>query len=112
MKDHIAILELASRNALPESIDWKSTISFQAATELVEAGHLTGTYVNSTNGSTIFMPAITLSGRQFLAEQKKRIGFSGWLRSAYEKSKPVLGWGARILAAVIGAYLVKVIVGK
>ena len=109
MKDHIEILEQAAKNELPESIHGKSEISYQAVLELIMAGHLNGVHAMSVDGMAIFMPAITLSGRQFLAENKKISGFSGWIINTWYATKPLWVWMAGILAAVIVAYLTKLL---
>lgn len=63
--------DLASRNELPETLYRSSTISFQAALELLDAGHLSGLPAQSANGPCIVNPSITLSGRLFLNAQRK-----------------------------------------
>jgi hypothetical protein len=69
--DLLQVLDLAARNELPETIDRTSNVSLQAAWELFEAGHISGTPAQSVNGPCLFAPAITLSGRLFLEERKK-----------------------------------------
>ncbi len=103
MKDHIHILELASRNELPEKIDRNSGVSVQAACELVDAGHLTGIGANSFDGYVIVSPAITLAGRQFLSEQKQKRGVLGFLR----RMNPIVKWVAGIAASLVAGWLAK-----
>lgn len=71
LKDILHVLDLASRNEFPETLYRSSTISFQAAWELLEAGHLSGLPAQSANGPCIVNPSITLSGRLFLNAQRQ-----------------------------------------
>ena len=71
MAEHLHILELASRNELPHIVDRTSRVSFQVTCELLNAGHLSGLFAQSTNGASIIDPAITFTGRLFLEERKK-----------------------------------------
>jgi hypothetical protein len=71
MAEHFHILELASRNELPQVVDRKGPVSLQVTYELVQAGYLSGAYANSTNGTSVIAPAITLPGRLFLEERKR-----------------------------------------
>jgi hypothetical protein len=72
MAEHLHILELASRNKLPNIADRKSPVSFQIICELLNAGHISGLFAQSTNGASIIGPAITFSGRLFLEERRRR----------------------------------------
>lgn len=70
--DILQLLELAARDALPFSISRSTAVSLQAARELLDAGHLSGQLGQSPDGLCVVGPAITLSGRLFLDDQKKR----------------------------------------
>jgi hypothetical protein len=60
--EHLRILELASRNDLPDIVDRVSAVSYQVTCELIDAGHLSGLFANSTHGMSVINPLITLSG--------------------------------------------------
>jgi hypothetical protein len=72
--EHLRILELASRNDLPDIVDRLSAVSYQVTCELIDAGHLSGLFANSTHGMSVINPLITLSGRLFLEEQTQQRG--------------------------------------
>ena len=106
MQDHIAILDLAVRNELPDTIHRKSSVSYQAALELLDAGYLSGTPANSADGPIVWSPAITLGGRLFLEEQSRLTRSRKWRTRAtiLLRKVPRLVWG--IAGPLIIAWLV------
>lgn len=72
MKEHIRILELASRGALPDQIDENSDISVIIVRELVQAGYITAIDATSFDGITYLDLHITIPGREYLRRLLQR----------------------------------------
>ncbi len=70
MHEHLRILELASRGALPDSIDESSELSIEIVRELIEEGYLSAIDASSFDGKVYIEPRITLSGREYLRQLK------------------------------------------
>lgn len=68
MKEHLRVLDLASREALPSQIDEASDPSVGVVRELVEAGYLWAIDASTFDGPAYLNPRITLPGREYLAE--------------------------------------------
>jgi hypothetical protein len=66
MNDHLRVLELASRDALPEQIHEQSEIPIAIVRELVEAGYLHALDASSMDGDAYLNARITLPGREYL----------------------------------------------
>jgi hypothetical protein len=67
VKDYLRILDLASRDALPDRINDHSDPPFAIVRELVEAGYLWAIDASSFDGDEYMSPRITLQGREYLA---------------------------------------------
>ena len=72
MKKHIRILELASRDALPDQIDEDSDIPVSIVRELVQAGYLTAIDASSFDGVSYVDLHITIPGREYLRRLQQR----------------------------------------
>jgi hypothetical protein len=70
-EDHVRILELAARGALPDQIDEQSELPIAVVRELVEAGCLQALDSSSMDGDAYLEPRITLKGRQFLRQLQR-----------------------------------------
>ncbi len=68
MGDHLRILELAARGALPDSIDETSEIPVTIVRELLEAGYLKAVDASSMDGIAYLNPRITLAGREYMRQ--------------------------------------------
>jgi hypothetical protein len=66
MEQHRRILEIASRDSLPESLSEASELPIHVVRELIEAGYLTAADASSFDGIEYLNPRITLSGREYL----------------------------------------------
>lgn len=73
-RDHLNILDLAAQGKLPESVDSASNLSITAVQELVDAGYLKAIDASSFDGVAYMEPKITLTGREYLAQLRERIG--------------------------------------
>lgn len=71
VQEHLYLLDLAARGALPERVDNSSELSFVVVRELVEAGYLSAIDASSLDGYAYLNPRITLSGREYLARLQK-----------------------------------------
>jgi len=72
MKEHMRILELASRDALPDPIDEDSGIPVSIVRELVQAGYLTAIDASSFDGIVYLDMHITIPGRDYLLRLQQR----------------------------------------
>jgi hypothetical protein len=91
MEEHIRILELASRDALPEQIDKESELPIGVVRELIEAGYLSATDVSSHDGDTYLNPRITLPGREYLGKlQRERSAPEKELISILERIRDIM----------------------
>lgn len=72
MKNHIRILDLASRGTLPDQIDEDSELPVLIVRELVQAGYLTAIDASSMDGHAYLEPRITISGREYLRRLQQR----------------------------------------
>ncbi|WP_421794146.1 hypothetical protein [Hydrocarboniphaga effusa] len=70
MNEHLRILDLATRNALPAEIDDQSDPSAQIFRELLDAGYVTAIDASSFDGEAFLNPRITLAGREYLNERQ------------------------------------------
>ncbi len=68
MEQHLRILELGARGALPDSIDECSELPISIIRELVEAGYLAAIDASSKDGIAYLDPRITLTGREYLRQ--------------------------------------------
>jgi hypothetical protein len=66
MKEHIRILEIASRGALPYQIDEYSDIPILIVRELIQGGYLTAVDASSFDAIVYLNLDITISGRYYL----------------------------------------------
>lgn len=66
MEDHLHILDLAARNALPQQVDEGSDIPVARIRELCEAGYLQATDTSTRSGTSYLEPRITAAGREYL----------------------------------------------
>ena len=73
MQEHLRILELASRDALPEEIDEQSELPIAVVRELVEAGYLHVIDASSMDGDAYLKPRITLPGREYLRQLQREV---------------------------------------
>jgi len=74
LEEHLHILELAARNALPEHINEDSELSVLVVRELREAGYLDAADASSQDGMEYILPRITLPGREYLRHlQSQRV---------------------------------------
>ncbi len=69
--DHIQILELAARDALPELIHERSEVPIRTVRELVDAGYLTAVNISSMDDEAFLEPRITLKGRDYLRQLRR-----------------------------------------
>jgi hypothetical protein len=91
MEEHIRILEMASRNALPERVNEDSELSVQVVHELYEAGHLEAVDACSRDGMEYLDPRITLQGRQYLRQlQSERAAPEKELIAALERMRDMM----------------------
>lgn len=72
MKEHIRILELASRDSLPDEINEESDISVSIVRELVQAGYLSAIDATSFDGIAYLDLHITIPGREYLRRLQQR----------------------------------------
>lgn len=72
MKEHIRILELVSRGALPDQIAEESDIPVLIIRELVQAGYLTAIDASSFDGIAYLDLHITIPGREYLRRLQQR----------------------------------------
>lgn len=66
MEDHKRILEMASKDELPEQIDESSGLSVKIVSELIDAGYLKAIDATSFDGVAFLQTKITLPGREYL----------------------------------------------
>lgn len=91
MKEHRRILELASRDALPDQIDETSELSIGVVRELIEAGYLHAIDASSMGGDAYLSPRITLTGREYLRRlQREATGSERDLVAAIERLRDIL----------------------
>lgn len=76
MDEHLRVLELAARGALPDSIDESSELPVGIVRELVEEGYLAAIDTSSFDGIAYLEPRITLSGREYLRRLKLELSES------------------------------------
>lgn len=73
MNEHLNVLSLAERDALPESIDEQSSPNAKVVRELVEAGYLWAIDASSLDEDAYLSPRMTLAGREYLGRLKEQI---------------------------------------
>jgi hypothetical protein len=71
MEEHLRILELGARGALPDSIDESSELPVSIVRELLEAGYLAAIDASSKDGIAYLDPRITLAGREYLRQLRQ-----------------------------------------
>jgi hypothetical protein len=72
MKEHMRILELASRDALPDQIDEDSDLPVSIVRELVQSGYLTAIDASSFDAIAYLDIHITIPGREYLRRLQQR----------------------------------------
>lgn len=100
---YLEILERAAQRQLPERIEAANDI-YHPVRELVEEGYLSAIFANTKVGPSVLHAAITLLGRQYLADQQNALAGSGW-RETWRRCRPVAGWLVGIVVMLLVAWL-------
>lgn len=108
---HLLILRKAAAGTLPASIDAESTVSVQGIQDLIASGHMEALDTPSLDRPAFLDPRITISGREYLRVLEERARAASPTGKISKHLPAVLKWVFGIVAALVGALLIKQIVG-
>jgi hypothetical protein len=108
---HLDILRQAVAGTLPANVDSESAVSVLAVKDLIDSGHLEATDTSSLDGDAFLDPRITTSGREYLRVLEERAHAASISGKVGKQFPAVVKWVFGIIAALLGAYLIKQVVG-